>query len=229
MTHRESWRVFSSCCFNRYVVTANPRIMLEFFCKNHLGVDKVLGSEIQVTKGGRATGLLLSPGVLLGDRKSLPGYFVFIYRSGPACRTHSWSRLEAAWREKDAANIKSLLEAGHLGISPKGTTSRESVLLRFSVLFAKLLEQIVPVAVLPKMSMFHANMVLGYKAFVPALRGYLFGAVAAGADIRRQKVALRGGQLHPEDAGGHTFPVHHLHPPRNKYLMLTQGDRFVNE
>ncbi|MCO5579698.1 hypothetical protein L7F22_033556 [Adiantum nelumboides] len=43
--------------------------MVEFFCKNHLGADKVLGSKIQVTKGGRATGLLLSPGVLLGDHK----------------------------------------------------------------------------------------------------------------------------------------------------------------
>ncbi|MCO5591712.1 hypothetical protein L7F22_045703 [Adiantum nelumboides] len=67
--HPKSWRVFSSCCFNRCVVTANPRIMVEFFCKNHLGADKVLGNEIQVTKGGRATRLLLSPGVLLGDRK----------------------------------------------------------------------------------------------------------------------------------------------------------------
>ncbi|MCO5595704.1 hypothetical protein L7F22_049750 [Adiantum nelumboides] len=65
----ESWRVFSSCYFNRCVVTANPRIMVEFFCENHLGADKVLGSEIQVTNGGQATGLLLSPGVLLGDRK----------------------------------------------------------------------------------------------------------------------------------------------------------------
>ncbi|MCO5578659.1 hypothetical protein L7F22_032503 [Adiantum nelumboides] len=62
--HPESWRVFSSCCFNRCIVTANPRIVVEFFCKNHLGADKVLGSEIQLTKGGRATGLLLSPGVL---------------------------------------------------------------------------------------------------------------------------------------------------------------------
>ncbi|MCO5608700.1 hypothetical protein L7F22_062914 [Adiantum nelumboides] len=89
--HPESWRVFLSCCFNRCVVTANSRIMLEFFCKNHLEAHKVLGSEIQVTKGGRATGLLLSLRVLLDDRKSLPGYFVFIYRSGPACRMQSWS------------------------------------------------------------------------------------------------------------------------------------------
>lgn len=66
--HPESWRVFSAC-FNRCVVTANPRIMVDFFCKNHLGADKVLGTEIHVTKGGRATGLVLGPGVLVGTRK----------------------------------------------------------------------------------------------------------------------------------------------------------------
>ncbi|MCO5611448.1 hypothetical protein L7F22_065701 [Adiantum nelumboides] len=67
--HLESWRVFLSCCFNRYISTANPRIMVEFFCKNHLGADKVLGNKIQMTKGGRATELLLLPRVLLGNRK----------------------------------------------------------------------------------------------------------------------------------------------------------------
>ncbi|KAH7373882.1 hypothetical protein KP509_17G078600 [Ceratopteris richardii] len=311
--HPESWRVFSACCHNRYVVTANPRIMVEYFCKNHLGADKVLGTEIQVTKGGRATGLLLSPGVLVGDRKRdavnmefdekhlpdvglgdrasdypflelckeaymvtirnnleavpmrelfkpvvfhdgrlvqrpTPGvalltllWFpfgvllailrVFICINTPlplvpltykllgikfvvrgnvpeapekagrgvlfVCShrtcldpvflsvalgkqvtavTYSVSRLTEVLspiptvrltrdREKDAANIKRQLEAGHLVICPEGTTCREPVLLRFSALFAELTDQIVPVAALPRMSMFHGNTVRGYKAF----------------------------------------------------------------
>ena len=66
--HPESWRVFSSC-YHRCVVTANPRVMVEFFCKNHLGADQVFGTEIQVTSGGRATGFLQSPGVLVGEHK----------------------------------------------------------------------------------------------------------------------------------------------------------------
>ncbi|KAI5080382.1 hypothetical protein GOP47_0005861 [Adiantum capillus-veneris] len=319
--HPESWRVFSACCFNRCVVTANPRIMVEHFCKNHLGADKVLGTEIQVTKGGRATGFLLSPGVLVGDRKrhavklefgdqeapdvglgdresdhpflhlckeaymvpprgnveAVPMHKLFkpvvfhdgrlVQRPTPAvalmtliwfpfglvisiirvlicvntplplvpamykllgikltvrgnvpaapeetgggqvhaqgvlfvcCHrtcldpvflsvalgkqvtavTYSVSRLTEIIspiptvrltrnREKDAGNIKRLLEAGHLVICPEGTTCREPVLLRFSALFAELTDQIVPVAVLPKMSMFHGNTVRGYKAFDP--------------------------------------------------------------
>lgn len=65
--HPISYKIFVSCG-KRYIVTANPRIMVEPFLKEYLAVDHVLGTELQVFKG-YCTGLVTEAGVLVGFRK----------------------------------------------------------------------------------------------------------------------------------------------------------------
>ncbi|CAL5369992.1 unnamed protein product [Camellia sinensis] len=313
--HPETWRVFSACG-RRCVLTANPRVMVEGFLKDYLGVDMVLGTEIGSYKG-RATGLVRSPGILvgtnkanalekafkdtsapdigIGDRKTdfpfmklckegytvppnpeveavthdkLPKPLVFhdgrlVQKLNPlmalltilwipvgfllACLriaagallpmplvyyafwalgvrvtvkgtppppakkstgqtgvlficshrtlldpiflstalgrpipavTYSLSRLSeiispiktvrlSRDRVTDANMIKKLLEEGDLVICPEGTTCREPFLLRFSALFAELTDELVPVAMTNKMSMFHGTTARGWKGLDP--------------------------------------------------------------
>ncbi|KAI4370585.1 hypothetical protein MLD38_018925 [Melastoma candidum] len=68
----DAWRVFSSSGgADRVVVTRTPRIMVEWFAKDHLLADEVIGSELEVNRFGYVTGFVKgeigSPQRILGQ------------------------------------------------------------------------------------------------------------------------------------------------------------------
>lgn len=64
----EAWNVVSSFG-KKVIVTALPRVFVEAFAVEYMGVDRVIGTEIEVDAEGKATGFVVESRVLAGLNK----------------------------------------------------------------------------------------------------------------------------------------------------------------
>ncbi|XP_030545193.1 probable glycerol-3-phosphate acyltransferase 2 [Rhodamnia argentea] len=107
-----------------------------------------------------------------------PIYVSFALNKPLAAATYSLSPLNEAIspirtvrlardREQDTKLMRQALAGGDLVVCPEGTTCREPYLLRFSPLFARVSEDIVPVAIAVGVSMFYGSTARGPKCWDP--------------------------------------------------------------
>ncbi|EMS56903.1 Glycerol-3-phosphate acyltransferase 1 [Triticum urartu] len=153
-----------------------PTVMVEAFLKDYVGFDAVIGMEVKAGHGyfagvmdGGETGAsggrfyacnhrtLLDP-IAISSALGKP-VFAVTYSLSPLSELLSpipLLRLTRG-RDEDRRRMSSLLERGDVVVCPEGTTCREPYLLRFSPLFAELADEVSPVAVDERSTMFYGT------------------------------------------------------------------------
>ncbi|KAF2308664.1 hypothetical protein GH714_011965 [Hevea brasiliensis] len=177
--HPETWRVISSCG-KRCVLTENPRIMVEVFLKDFVGVDMVIGTEIGVYNG-RATGWAKSPGILVGQSKADALKRAFgddktVPDIGLGDRKTDYPFMKLC-KESYMVPPKSRVEPVNGDKLPKPIVFHDGRLVQkptpfisFLVILwipVELTDELVPVAMANRMSMFHGTTARGWKGMDP--------------------------------------------------------------
>ncbi|XP_065880222.1 probable glycerol-3-phosphate acyltransferase 3 [Euphorbia lathyris] len=140
------------------------------------------GAQIVISKPKRIKTPPENPtGVLFAcNHRTLldPIYISFALMRPVAAVTYSMSRFNEVIspirtvrlvrdRETDRQQMNKMLRQGDVVICPEGTTCREPFLLRFSPLFAEITDEIVPVAIDVKVTMFYGSTASGFKCLDP--------------------------------------------------------------